>query len=128
MLLDYASQHIADADSRAQRGWRDHFPAANSDVYSSGLRWLAWHPKVAPDGTAFVPDKGCASLGVPLLNGGEASVIVSEDNNLTWQIRTIPGATTSGNLPNRLSSRDRQQYDFPRLPGCGWSRPDRCIS
>jgi hypothetical protein len=58
---------------------------------------LHGHIKIAPDGTAYVPDKGCASLGVPLVNGGEASVIVSEDNNATWAVRPIPGATSSGN-------------------------------
>jgi hypothetical protein len=51
---------------------------------------LHGHIKVAPnDGTVYVPDKGCGG-NVPLLNGGVASAVVSENNGATWTIRTIP--------------------------------------
>lgn len=45
---------------------------------------LHGHPKVAPDGTAYVPNKDC----------GEQAVVVSENNGLTWSVRRVPG--TSG--------------------------------
>jgi hypothetical protein len=44
---------------------------------------LHGHIKVAPDGTVYVPNKSC---------GGEQGVAVSEDNGLTWKIRTVPGS------------------------------------
>lgn len=57
---------------------------------------LHGHIKVAPDGTVYVPDKECAVAGVPLLLGGNAAAIVSEDNGVTWNIRPIPGAEGEG--------------------------------
>ena len=93
----YASQSIADATSELSIDGGVTFPLQTPMFTAADCFGLHGHLKVAPDGTAFVPDKGCASLGVPLLNGGEASVVVSEDNNVTWQVRPIPGATTSGN-------------------------------
>lgn len=41
------------------------------------------HVKVAPDGTAYVPNKSC---------GGRQGVAVSTDNGVTWVVRTIPGS------------------------------------
>ena len=57
---------------------------------------LHGHLKVGPDGTAYLPLKGCD--GVPTLNnltnseffGGRPSLTVSEDNGLTWQVRFGP--------------------------------------
>lgn len=48
---------------------------------------LHGHPKVAPDGTVYVPNKGC---------GSEQAVIVSTDNGQSWKVKNIPGAR-SGN-------------------------------
>jgi hypothetical protein len=36
-------------------------------------------------------------FGCAIALGGEASVLVSENNNATWTIRSVPGATSSGN-------------------------------
>lgn len=44
---------------------------------------LHGHPKVAPDGTVYLPNKGCT--------GGQA-LIVSEDAGQSWEIRPIPGS------------------------------------
>lgn len=46
------------------------------------------HVKVAPDGTAYVPDRNC---------GGVQAVIVSEDSGDTWEVRRIPGTTSGDN-------------------------------
>jgi hypothetical protein len=45
---------------------------------------LHGHIKVGPDGTAYLPNKGC---------GNEQAVIVSENNGATWQIRAVPGSS-----------------------------------
>lgn len=44
---------------------------------------LHGHIKVAPDGTAYVPSKGC---------GGQQAVVVSENNGLSWEVRKVPGS------------------------------------
>ena len=57
---------------------------------------LHGHIKVAPDGTVYVPDTACSVGGVPILLGGNASAIVSEDNGITWHIRPITNAGGEG--------------------------------
>ncbi len=44
---------------------------------------LHGHVKVAPDGTAYVPNKSC---------GGKQGVVVSSNDGLTWSVRTVPGS------------------------------------
>lgn len=46
---------------------------------------LHGHPKSAPDGTTYVPNKGC---------GGEQAVVVTTDNGVTWAVRPVPGSTS----------------------------------
>ena len=52
---------------------------------------LHGHIKVAPDGTVYVPNKSC---------GGKQGVAVSEDNGLSWSIRTIDGSTAGDSDPS----------------------------
>jgi hypothetical protein len=47
--------------------------------------------KVARDGTVYVPNKSCT---------GKQAVVVSEDNGLTWAVRTIPGSTSGRTDPS----------------------------
>ncbi len=47
---------------------------------------LHGHIKVGPEGTAYLPNKGC---------GGQA-VIVSENNGATWDVRVVPGSAEGG--------------------------------
>ncbi len=47
---------------------------------------LHGHVKVAPDGTAYVPNKSC---------GNGQGVAVSTNNGLTWTVQTVPGTTSS---------------------------------
>ncbi|MEO7723098.1 MAG: hypothetical protein ABIU29_00185 [Chthoniobacterales bacterium] len=48
---------------------------------------LHGHIKVGPDGTAYLPNKGCGT--------GQAA-IVSEDNGVNWDVRIVPGSTAGG--------------------------------
>jgi hypothetical protein len=52
---------------------------------------LHGHIEVAPDGTVYVPNKSC---------NGAQGVAVSEDNGLTWAIRTVPGSTPGDSDPS----------------------------
>lgn len=45
---------------------------------------LHGHIKVGPDGTAYVPNESC---------GGGQGVAVTEDNGLSWEVRTVPDST-----------------------------------
>jgi len=96
----YASQCIADATCSISLDGGVVFTPHGSPMFTVvDCAGLHGHLKVAPnDGTVYVPDKACGGL-VPLLNGGNASVIVSENNGLTWTIRPVndPLATTTGN-------------------------------
>jgi len=73
---------------------------------------LHGHIKVAPDGTVYVPNKSC---------GGEQGVAVSEDNGLTWSIRTVPGSTPSDTDPSVGIGSDGTVY-FAFADGDGHSR------
>ena len=53
---------------------------------------LHGHPKIAPDGTVYVPNKGCG-LDTPVIGNGLVNVVVSEDAGITWNIRAVPDST-----------------------------------
>jgi hypothetical protein len=52
---------------------------------------LHGHIKVATDGTVYIPIPNC---------GGNQGLAVSEDNGLTWVVRTIPNSTDSASDPS----------------------------
>lgn len=91
----YASQCIADATIALSLDGGFTFLPSVPMFTVADCDGLHGHIKVAPDGTVYVPDKACGGT-VPLLNGGNAAAIVSEDNGTTWSIRTIPDASTPG--------------------------------
>jgi hypothetical protein len=52
---------------------------------------LHGHIKVGPDGTAYVPNRGCS---------GKAGMVVSEDNGITWNVSTIPNSSAGSSDPS----------------------------
>jgi len=62
---------------------------------------LHGHVKVAPDGTAYVPNKDC---------GGKQGIAVSRNNGLTWTVRTVPGSTAGDSDPSLGIARDGTIY------------------
>ncbi|MCZ1004117.1 sialidase family protein [Streptomyces mirabilis] len=87
----YCSQDIADASCAVSRdGGLTYGPAV--PTYSLlDCGGLHGHVKVAPDGTVYVPNKGC---------GGNQAVAVSEDNGLTWTVRKNPSSTPGDSDPS----------------------------
>jgi hypothetical protein len=87
----YCSQDIADASCASSHdGGLTYGPAV--PMYSLlDCGGLHGHVKVAPDGTVYVPNKGC---------GGNQAVAVSGDNGLTWTIRKNPGSTSGDTDPS----------------------------
>src|SRR2546421_1984249 len=89
----YCAQDIAAADcALSLDGGRTFGPAV--PIYNNTqCGGLHGHVKVAPDGTVYVPNKWCGNPTDPLGHAGAPqAVIVSEDNGITWNIRTVPGA------------------------------------
>jgi len=62
---------------------------------------LHGHIKVGPDGTVYVPNKGC---------GGAQGVAVSTDNGLTWTVRTVPNSTPGDTDPSVAIGADNTVY------------------
>ncbi|HEY6139167.1 MAG TPA: Ig-like domain-containing protein [Thermoanaerobaculia bacterium] len=52
---------------------------------------LHGHIKIAPDGTAYVPNRSCT---------GRQGFAVSSDNGATWDIRTVPGSAGGDSDPS----------------------------
>jgi hypothetical protein len=87
---------------------------------------LHGHVKVAPDGTAYVPNKGC---------GGQQAVVVSSNNGLTWTVRKVPGSTSGSSDPSVGLAADGTAYfgfvgadghakvAVSHNKGAGWSTP-----
>lgn len=73
---------------------------------------LHGHIKVAPDGTVYVPNKSC---------GGKQGVAVSEDNGLSWTVRTIDGSTPGDTDPSVGIGADGTVY-FGYQDGDGHAR------
>jgi hypothetical protein len=87
----YCSQDIADALCALSRDGGLTFGPAVPIYTLLECGGLHGHVKVAPDGTVYVPNKGC---------GGNQAVAVSPDNGLTWTVRKHPGSTVGDTDPS----------------------------
>jgi hypothetical protein len=87
----YCSQDIADALCSTSRDGGLTFGPAVPMYTLLDCGGLHGHVKVAPDGTVYVPNKGC---------GGNQAVAVSSDNGLTWQVRKVPTSMAGGSDPS----------------------------
>jgi len=80
------------------------------DPYGGACSGLHGHLKVGPDGTVYVPIKGCG--GTPtagnLTNqeffGGEPAVSVSTDNGATYTVHTVPGGHNGDESDNAVAT------------------------
>jgi hypothetical protein len=90
----YCSQLPHSACARSDDGGATFGPIVEVDpIADAHCGGLHGHIKVAPDGTVYVPFNNCDGVG---------SVIVSEDNGITWAIRHVQNANyttvSSGNF------------------------------
>jgi hypothetical protein len=97
----YCSQDIADASCAVSRdGGTTYGPAV--PMYSLlDCGGLHGHVKVAPDGTVYVPNKGC---------GGNQGVAVSTDNGATWTVQKVPASTPGDSDPSVGIASDGTAY------------------
>jgi hypothetical protein len=79
-----------------------NFPGNNgTDPLGGSCSGLHGHVRVSADGTVYIPIKGCG--GAPSVNnltneeyiGGHPAVSVSEDNGITYQIRSVMAGNNS---------------------------------
>jgi hypothetical protein len=78
------------------------------DPMGGACSGLHGHVRVGPNGTAYVPLKGCG--GTPTSNnltnseffGGGPAVSVSKDNGLTWTVHQVPGAHNQDESDNAV--------------------------
>jgi hypothetical protein len=86
----YCSQALVEANcARSDDGGITYGPSVIA--YRAECGGLHGHVKVAPDGTVYLPNKGC---------GTSQAVVVSEDNGLTWEVRKILGSASAGSDPS----------------------------
>jgi len=98
----YCSQNIGDAQCALSRDGGLTFGAAVPIYTISQCGGLHGHVKVAPDGTVYVPNKGCTGR-----QGGS----VSTDNGLTWTVYTIPDSTPGNTDPSVGIGADNTVYE-----------------
>jgi hypothetical protein len=80
------------------------------DPYGGACSGLHGHIRVGPDGTVYVPLKGCggAATANNLTNeefwGGHPAVSVSEDNGATWTVHVVPGGQNEDESDNAVDT------------------------
>ena len=116
----YCAQSVAEANcALSVDGGRTFGPAV--PIYGvNDCGGLHGHVKVAPDGTVYVPNKGCGG-DIPFHDNDIQSVIVSEDNGLTWAIRNVPGAHAAEYDPSVGIAKDGTVY-FGYMQNTGHAR------
>lgn len=82
----YCAQAIVNASCARSDNGGLTFGAAVPMYPAGDCVGLHGHVRVAPDGTVMVPQMNC---------GERQGFTVSEDNGVTWAIRTVPGSTSN---------------------------------
>jgi hypothetical protein len=87
----YCSQDIATAFCAASHDGGTTFGPGVPTYNLLDCGGLHGHVKVAPDGTAYVPNKAC---------GSNAAVVVSKDGGTSWTVHKVPGTSPSDADPS----------------------------
>ena len=85
----YASQDAAVAQAAVSLDGGQTFGPAVPMYNLLQCTGIHGHLKVAPDGTAYVPNRSCA---------GTQGLVVSENNGASWVVRPVTGSTAAGAL------------------------------
>ncbi len=90
-IVYYCSQDIATAFCAASRDGGTTFGVGVPTYSLLDCGGLHGHIKVGPDGTAYLPNKGC---------GADQAAVVSTDNGASWSVMHVPGATPGDSDPS----------------------------
>ena len=97
----YCSQDVAYANCSRSDDGGITFGATVNMYTTLECGGLHGHIKSAPDGTVYVPNKGC---------GAGQGVAVSENNGVSWTVRQIPNTTPGVNDPAVGLAKDGTVY------------------
>jgi hypothetical protein len=86
----YCSQDIATAFCALSRNGGTTFGPGVTTYNLMDCGGLHGHIAVAPDGTAYLPNRDC---------NGHQAVVVSSDNGQTWAVRPVPNSTSGDTDP-----------------------------
>ncbi|HEY3527901.1 MAG TPA: sialidase family protein [Nocardioides sp.] len=87
----YCSQDIATAFCAASHDGGTTFGPGVPTYSLLDCGGLHGHVKVAPDGTAYLPNKAC---------GSTAALVVSKDGGTSWTVNPVPGSSPSDADPS----------------------------
>jgi hypothetical protein len=87
----YCSQDVATAFCAASHDGGTTFGPGVPTYSLLDCGGLHGHVKVAPDGTAYLPNKAC---------GSNAAVVVSKDGGTSWTVNKVPGSSPSDADPS----------------------------
>jgi hypothetical protein len=122
----YCSQDIAAAFCAASHDGGTTFGAGVPTYSLLDCGGLHGHVKVAPDGTAYLPNKAC---------GDTAAVVVSKDGGTSWTVHKVPGTSPSDADPSvgvgangtvylgSVGSDGRPRVSVSHDQGSHWSAP-----
>ncbi|MCA1817311.1 MAG: fibronectin type III domain-containing protein, partial [Acidobacteria bacterium] len=94
----YCSQDVGAANCALSVDGGATFGPAVPIYTATDCTGLHGHIKVAPDGTAYVPNRGCGG-SIPFHDDGQQAVVVSEDNGATWSVRAVPNSQAAAGDP-----------------------------
>ncbi|MCA1812486.1 MAG: glycoside hydrolase [Halobacteriales archaeon] len=107
-----AQEALAASCAQSQDGGLTFGPSV--PMYALNCIGLHGHPRVAPDGTVYVPNMDCAN--------GEQGVAVSANNGIQWAIRTVPGSTTRDKSDPSVAAGSAGRAYFCYADGDGHAR------
>jgi PKD repeat protein len=97
----YCAQDVADANCAISLdGGVTYGPAV--PIYSAAqCNGIHGHVKIGPDGTVYVPNRGCSVLaGTPVTVRDAQGLAVSTDNGITWAVKIVTGSKPNSNDPS----------------------------
>jgi hypothetical protein len=119
----YCSQSIADAVCSISLDGGVTFGPAVPMYTATDCAGIHGHVKIARDGTAYVPNRGCGG-DIPFHSGDAArqAIAISENNGISWSVRQVPTATTKGDRDPSIAVADDGTLYFSYQARDGHSR------
>ncbi|WP_148615767.1 PKD domain-containing protein [Nocardioides rubriscoriae] len=102
----YCSQDIATALCAVSHDGGTTFPVVNQTYTLADCGGLHGHIRIAPDGTAYLPNKSCTDAD----GNRTAAVVVSTDGGLSWTVKPVTGSTAGDSDPSVGIGRDGTAY------------------
>lgn len=106
----YCAQALVNASCARSDDGGISFGAAVPMYPAGQCGGLHGHVRVAPDGAVYVPQMDC---------GGQQGVAVSEDNGVTWSLRTIDGSQVNGESDPSVAAGSDSTVYFGYQDGAG---------